>query len=103
MFITDFVIAKIISKICRMRNICTIIHLGREVEIRPDSIHYQSANIYVKDLFMGKFTRQQLYPQNRIDKSYDKAISEKLKSMEVEFGSKMGCDIRKVNSVVRDR
>jgi len=61
-----------------VRLIKIIKHKGLDVEIRAASKYFQDANIYIKDVFIGKYIRQQLYPEGILDESFELVIKEQL-------------------------
>ena len=65
-----------------MRLIKIIKHKGLDVEIRAASKYFQDANIYIKDVFLGKYIRQQLYPEGVLDESFKLVIKEQLEKWE---------------------
>lgn len=84
MFIIYFVFANNISKICIMRLITIIHHKGLDVEIRAAFKYFQDANIYIKDVFLGKYIRQQLYPEGILDESFEALIKAQLEKWDRE-------------------
>lgn len=84
-----------------MRKIYDIIHQGHDIEIRMNGVTYASANVYIKDLFLGIFTRNQLFPMNKVDGSFDKAISKFLTKLDAEDMT-YGCDIKRENGKPRN-
>jgi len=65
-----------------VRLITIIKHKGLDIEIRAASKYFQDANIYIKDVFLGKYIRQQLYPEGILDESFELVIKEQLEKWE---------------------